>query len=316
MSGSVKILSIILVLQIALSIWIYTGQRELDTFEAKQKLITLNKDDLQGLELVELSKNEETLKKETKSLVLNREGSAWNVKISDGFTFKALDSKVNELISNFIRIKRPLPVATSKISHTQLELTKDSFNKKIAFKTSDKEEVLMLGKSAGFKEVFARKSNEDNSYSIAFDVYSLEFDPMKWIDTDILVIDSSKIKNVKLPKVELKRKDNSFVLSDNDKVSLDTDKVNSIFKAIANLKIQSVLANKNKGLKELVKKVTFTYGENKKTYSFFVNSDNEYNLTVNGMPYIFTVAKAPVDKILGFKKDELIKVESKTEPKA
>lgn len=310
MSSNVKLLSLILVLQLGVSLWIYSGTDKLSTFVPNAKLVEFENKDLKKIILSNATTEED--RRVVKDIQLLKEGELWKVKIKDNFSFEADKEKVNSLISKIKNFKKPLPVATTKSSFSKLNLKEDNFEKKITLNTESRSKEILIGSQAGFKEVYIRNKDDNNSYSVSFDTYELEFDPLKWINTDILKLKFEDIKSLELKDLKLIKEENSFKLADDKELTLDQQKVTSLIKSIANLTINSVVVKDKTKMKAGVLSVRIKTDNKEVEYSLYENNETEYNLSASNMPYVFTVLKAPIDKMMEYTKEKL-KAEDKPE---
>ncbi|RMG41713.1 MAG: DUF4340 domain-containing protein, partial [Candidatus Dadabacteria bacterium] len=216
MNSLIRTLVIILVAQIALIAFMYSGGDKLAHFKSQEPLLPFKTEDVDTVQIEE---------KDKKPLVLTKKDDNWVIPADNNFP--ASETKVKEFLNKLAKIKKPLPVGQTKIAAKQLKVTDENFERKITFKQGDKVlGILYLGSSPVYKMVHARLAGSDLTYSIPFSVYQAAVQKDVWRNLKLLQVKAADISNLKLNGFKLIRKDKKVILSDlKDSEEMNSSKV-------------------------------------------------------------------------------------------
>ena len=170
MNTKITLLAILLVLQMMLIFALV-----LDTSSSEQ-------DSQRWLEFVAESVDKVRMNDADNEVELHRIDGVWQVG-----ALKADAGKLMELLQKLQDIQAPWPVAASTSSRERFEVAADKYQRRVQLLAGDSVILeLYLGTSPGFQRVHARKSDQDEIYSVELSNYELPVETSGWMDTALL----------------------------------------------------------------------------------------------------------------------------------
>jgi len=170
MNTKITLLAILLVLQMMLVFTLV-----LDTSSSEQ-------DSQRWLEFAAESVDKVRMNDADNEVELHRIDGVWQVG-----ALKADEGKLMELLQKLQDIEAPWPVAASTSSRERFEVAADKYQRRIQLVADDSVILeLYLGTSPGFQRVHARKSDQDEIYSVELSNYELPVETSGWMDKALL----------------------------------------------------------------------------------------------------------------------------------
>jgi hypothetical protein len=174
MNSKIMLLSIVLVAQLLLVGGIYFGDSR-NEIESSTWL----EFDTETIDGLKISGPEG-------SVLLSRSDGDWMLE-----ELPADQSKVTSMLSKLEAMQAPWPVANSAESAQRFEVSESNYQREVRLLNG--EEVLAklyLGTSPGYQRVHARRSSQDDIFSVALSNFELPTAVDGWMDKGLLAIDS------------------------------------------------------------------------------------------------------------------------------
>lgn len=171
MKGSIKLLSILLLLQLLLSgiIW-RTDSRGVQAQEAP---LVGNMDEVTRIRLED---------PEEGTLELDRNGDNWMIKEAEKGEIEADGDQVQRLLQRIEALKRDYPVAGSSAARTRFKVDEAQFNRKLSLERKSGTPVtLLVGSSPAMGESHVRLADEDTIYRVELPLHELAVDSERWV---------------------------------------------------------------------------------------------------------------------------------------
>ena len=303
MNGMIKILSIILIIQIGLAIYVNVGGDSLGAFKTDEKLVNVSLTDINKIEIEEPGKD---------VLSLEMKESRWV--IPSLYNAPASKEKVNKFTDKLFGFKKSFPVSKTKIAAKKLKLTKDDFERRIALsKGSEKVSELFFGTSPSFKKIHTRRADEDQSYAVEFGAHEISTKPKEWLDILMLKLDREKISRIVFNGFNFVRSGENLVLDGlTDNEESNALKVNELVGSIVNVQVKDVLGTEAKPEYNLDKpeiKFSVEYeGQGEIAYAISKLKDkDDYVLKVSTYPFYFEISKSTYSQLIDKDRNQFIK---------
>jgi len=299
MRAKLIFLSLLLLAQLGLAFALGMNNDRLKAFDATESLLLLGPD----------APDQLAFEGENQQLVLKKQDSRWT--LPDHFGAQADGPKIDELLQALTNLRRPWPVAENSTADKRFKVADDSFERRLAFKSGDKElGRLLLGSSPGFRKVHARVAGEKNVYDIPFSTYQVSLKPEDWVDKTQLQLKNEQISAISLADCRLVRQDKKLVVAGlSDKEETLAPKVTELLNKLTNLTVLDVVAKPQQTLavsagSPLV--VDLVDGRSR-SYQFIPGSDGkELQLQVSDQPYLYKVAPGLKSELLAFTRAQLV----------
>jgi len=292
-SGSIKFLLLLLVLQAGLVAWVHLEGDAPDPFKADTPLVAV---DVDSADTVTIEQPGERL------LRLTRKEDGWVLPHKSDFP--VLSAKFEQFTDKLLGATRSWPVGQTMVAARQFKVTRDAFERRVRFLKG--ESVLgdvFLGSSPGFRKVHARLDGDEHTYAIDFNAFDAPVDPSQWYDTEALKTPVNDIARIDLGAFALKAKDGGFQvegLRENEQT--DVEPVQEMVERVSEVTFTDVLGEGGRARFEAGKPVvryTIEIKEGRPVEHTVVAPDesNRYILKSSAQPYYFEVEKDPFDKL-------------------
>ena len=313
MKSTISILASILLVQLALTAFLYSGLGKSKKVHEHLALLALNPEELGKLSITEKGKD---------SLILMKKKGVWTIPaLSD---FPASKGKIENFVKKVVELKRPYPVATTQAAAKQLKVSSEEFEKSLEFSTGEKQtKTLYLGTSPSFKKAHARVDGENEIYDIEINSYELSITPSDWQDQNFLHFSENEIAKLESKSISLERTEKEIVVRElKENQETNKEAVQSLISKIAKLSFTEVLGveqkkeyNQDKAV--LTYSITLNSGETIE-YIFSKSSgkekkDEDYVLKTSSSPFYFKVEKSIAESIINTNKDSLLREKKSTE---
>ena len=310
MRSTIRLLTIILIVQVAVSVFTFTSDDTLATFKAEEPLVNLSLEQLSKIQITVREKDAED-----RVLTLEKTDGEWI--LPDYFSFPVASKKLDTFRDKLFTLKKPFPVGSTASAAKQFEVSEEKFQTKVEFLNGEKVvDTLYLGSSPSFKKVHISTQEDPLSYSVGYSGFELRAKEKSWIDKSYLNTDRTEVKSIQLADYSLEQAEDgkAFTLSDlnSETEEVNTSKMSTLVKAITEPTFLDILGTEAKeeyGLSapELEYTVT-TSDDSSKTYKYGkVGEQSHYALQVSGDDKIFKVSSFQVEKIKDATRDSLVK---------
>ncbi len=188
MDKKINLLSGLLVLQLLLALWAFSGGSDLSAQRPDEPLLGFDKATVIRIKIEGPDGAAVTLSKTDEGWFLP---DAWDVPVKDG--------KVGHLLNRLQHLKQGLPVATTAGAQVRFEVAEDKFQRRITLSTGPESmRVLYLGTSPGMRMIHARMAVAETVYATSFAAYEAPYKADDWLDTRLVQIDDSALQAIEI----------------------------------------------------------------------------------------------------------------------
>ncbi|GHF94353.1 DUF4340 domain-containing protein [Thalassotalea marina] len=294
MNKLVATLACLLIVQLVVAGTLWTVDSDMTQQAERQPLLAF---DSSLLNKIEIKSKDDTLS-------LSMEKGQWQ--FTEHPDLPVADIKLESLINELSSVHMSWPVAHSKASHERFHVSDDNFEKQLTIYSREGDlQLLNIGKSPSFKQLYVRNANEDEVYLINFNAYQLSADANDWLKKSLLSVeDVMKVEhaNISIEKYEERwRLSEPMVLSENE--GLNEDDIAQFVDKIANLHVIGIATNGS--FKPLHKLTVFNSEHDSFTYEFS-KSDTQYYVKRNDVSHWFSIAKNQYEAIAELSFDQFV----------
>jgi len=301
MKRRIIVLSGVLAAQLVLAAALNLAGEEYRVFQAEEKLLSFNKQELVGLRIED----------STNSVVLKKQGGKWLLPVSGDFPASQRD--VEQLLDKLATLEKGWPVARTRSAAQRFRVDEEQFERKLVLVADDDEQaILFVGSSPGFRKVYARPGDGNEIFAVDFNTWEADAKADDWIDKDILTLDESNVERIEMPGLILQREDGKLQMADlGEKEQTNGEESRALLGKLTGLRIQSLLGTEAKPAYRqaepaLEVKITRTDGE-VLGYRFSKPEDAAYYvLKRSDLDHYFKVAENVVDPVKGTTREKLV----------
>lgn len=302
MKRLLPLLTAILVVQVVLVIYSYSGSRQETT--VGEPLISLDAATVDRITVIDGDK---------KQVILEKRKGNWI--LPDYFAVAADGSRISGLLEKIVSIKAGWPVATTASAALRFHVADEQFKVKLVLQEKEKKITVFLGDSAGARSAYLRLDGSNDIFRGSLAAYDFPADPDKWLDPSLLKLDRKDIVGLQINELALVREKDDFVLKDAGKGKTKKSVAANLVSTLADLKVDGILGRKddpsykldNPALLVTVRKkdgstveYRFARDETKETdYILKCSNRNEY----------FRVALWRINSLLDTKREDLLEKE-------
>ena len=240
---------------------------------------------------------------EDKNITLKKVSGEWQ--LADN-SLPADTQKVVDELNKLQQLKAGWPVASTQSSHERFEVSDDTFQRHVELYQGDnKVAELYLGSSPGFRQINIRRPGDDNVYNATLATYEFPLDDQGWLDRSLLAV--KDISTIKGSDYTLKKADKNWQLLTADGQSteqVDKDKAETLAKALDELKVLSVVADKKEVPDQPATEITVNSGDKNWNYHFSQRNDNYY-VSRSDLDAVFKISKPTFESIVDVKEPQL-----------
>ena len=292
MKRTIPILIAVLVVQIALTVYTWSGNT--DSEDIGKPLATFKTTEIDHITLLDSDKKELTFVKKGANWIIPQHFET----LADGNRIAAFLKKISTLKSGW-------PVATTDSAATRFQVADNQFKVKIVLAGGDKKQMtLYLGDSAGVRSAYFRLKGSSDIYRGNLASYDFPTDPDKWLDSSILQQDVKDISAIQFKDFTVTREKDGFTLQEEDEQKVDANAAKKLFSTLAGIVPDGVLGIKEDSSYNLASPALLVVARMKDgasiEYRFAQPSEekNSYVLkTSNQKPY-FKVLKSRITNLL------------------
>lgn len=302
-SRSVRLLSLLLVLQAGLVAWVNLPGDDPDAFEADKPLVAL---DLESADAVTIQQMDEA------PLRMARRDAGWV--LPEKGDFPVLPAKFEQFTGKLLGARRSWPVGRTMVAARQFKVTPDQFERRVRFFRGT--EVLgdvFLGSSPGFRKVHARLDGDPHTYAIDFNAFDAPVDADRWYDTEVLKTAVADIARIDLGAYALKAGDGGFEVEGlGEKEETDTEPVRQLVERVTGVVFKDILSGDGKALFEAgepVLEYTIEMKEGSTIRHTVVSPEDgdHYILKSSARPHYFKVDREGFDRLRNTSRVQLVK---------
>ena len=183
MKSWIFILSGVLAAQLVLAAVLNLTGEDYGTFQAEEKLLSFNRQTVDGLRIED----------GTDSVVLKKQEGTWLLPVSGDFP--ASQRNVNRLLDKLAALEKGWPVAKTRGAARRFAVDTEQFERKLTLLSDDDAQAtLYVGSSPGFRKVYVRPGDGDDVFAVDFNTWEADAKADDWIDKDILTLDQSMVE--------------------------------------------------------------------------------------------------------------------------
>ncbi|MCI5065305.1 DUF4340 domain-containing protein [bacterium] len=309
MKSTIRLLSILLVVQIVAALFSFSSDEELAVFTSETPLSEVTLQEVDAITITVQQGDEE----ENRELRLAKKEGKWL--LPDYYNFPAARDKVDALQSDLLSIKIPYPAGSTEQAAKQFEVGEDNFKTRVTLLQGEKPlEEIYLGSSPAFKKVYARKSNSDTSYALAYNAVELQGKERSWIDRTYLELQPEEVAQIVFSDVTLNRDPASgdiVIEGITEQEQPKKDEIGKLFQEALKVSYLDVLGTEaEEGYNLTTPAFQYTVkttDEREQTFAFGKpEEETHYVLQVSGEPYFFKVSGFQAEKMKDVTRNSLI----------
>ena len=311
MGNSIKYLTGLFVIQIALSVLLLANRESLTAFEPNEAMLPFQASSVSSIAITGPNGEEVSLKKD---------GGAW--KVANKFNFPAAEGRISKLLDKLTELKKSWPVGTTERAAKQFKVAADDFERRLQLETSGgNKHTIYFGNSPAFKKIHARVDGEDESYALEFGSHEANVEATHWLDRELLALKAEEITSVKLPNFEITQADGKFSIAGiKESEEVNSEKLNPLLNTIKSQSFSDVLGTEAKDefkLDEKYLEYTVKKGDEALTFTYTGPfEESSYVLKVSSLPYYFKVGNTAITELKEATRTEMITEKEAEEPKA
>ncbi len=303
------ILSGLLAAQLVLAMILNLTGEDYGTFQAEEKLLSFNKQAVNGLHIAD----------STDSVALKKQEGKWLLPNSGNFP--ASQRKVEQLLDNLVTLEKGWPVARTRGAAQRFAVDEEQFERElILLSDDDTRTTLYVGASPEFRKVYVRRGDEDDIFAADFDTWEVNAKTQDWIDTDILGLDESSVQRLEMPGIIMQRQDGRLQvmnLDENEQTNVTESSV--LLGKLTRLRIQSLLGTEMEPQyrqDEPVLEIRMTTEDGEVLdYRFSKPQDaTNYVLKRSDLDFYFEVAEYAVNPVREVTREKLVQARTEEAP--
>jgi hypothetical protein len=283
----IRILSLLLVAQLALTVYLYWPQST-QRGSPMTLLTAVERSAVQSL----------TIDGESSSLSLSRDGADWT--LDSGLP--ADPAKVDTLLAALLESDPGYPIANSDSASRRFEVAEDDFERRITVTLADgSQRVAFLGSSPAFRKVHARAADSDAVHVLELNSYDAPTAAADWLDRRLLAM--AAVDGATLGSLRLRLEEDGWATADGSPV--DAQAAADLVQALAALRVTGTAAAESSALpsdidgdidSDMVSEenrrlsLVAASGEVQQTLTLFETEDEQFLLRSSRFAPLFTVS--------------------------
>lgn len=227
----VRNLLILLVIQFAITISIYSYQRTSQPQQDARSLLDFNLDTIDRLSISDA----------TTTVTLTNVANSWQL---PGFYQLPVDTqKLNGLLDKLKGTKLTWPVTTTESSHERFEVADNKFQRRVEFFAGDKKQgEILLGSSPGFKKVHVRRAGDKDVFAVELSGFEFATGNTDWLKKDALV--AKQVREIHGTDFKLRKNGDHWQFIDDGAAKVNTSKANELAETFSSFLIDDVVTVK------------------------------------------------------------------------
>lgn len=292
--------SVLLIIQIGLTVALNVNTRTMEAFVPQQKLLEFEPD------LV----NRVSIEGEDGVLFLQKQESSWL--LPEVFSVPADTNQVSTLLDKLAEFKQGLAVATSREAANRFKVSEELFERHLVLSSDDKIVAdLYVGTSPGFRQVHVRRAGRDEIVTVALSTFELEATADKWLDKNLVQVKVDDLKVLEFREFSVEKQEGGWQLAGlGPGQQTNTDEVQSLLNKVSGLVAEDVV-DPEKGDQlfagDPVLEFTVTLQDNSTIdYLFAQPEEDTYVLKRSDREFLFKVSSWVVDDLKKLTRDKLL----------
>ncbi len=303
------ILSGLLSAQLVLAVVLNLTGEDNGTFQADERLLSFNRQAVDGLRIED----------GTDSLVLRKQEGKWL--LPESGDFPASQANVKRLLDRLAALEKGWPVAKTLSAARRFTVDEEQFERKLTlFADDDAQATLYVGSSPGFRKVYVRPGDENDIFAVDFNTWEAEAKDDDWIDKGVLTLDESIVERLEMPGIIMQRQDGRLQvmnLDENEQTNVTESSV--LLGKLTRLRIQSLLGTEMEPQyrqDEPVLEIRMTTeGGEVLDYRFSKPQDATYYvLKRSDLDFYFEVAEYAVNPVREVTREKLVQARTEEAP--
>jgi len=302
----IGLLSAQLVLAVVLNL---TGE-DYGTFQAEDRLLSFNRQAVDGLRIED----------GTDSLVLKKQEGKWL--LPESGNFPASQAHVKRLLDKLAALEKGWPVAKTRGAARRFTVDEEQFERKLTlFADDDAQATLYVGSSPGFRKVYVRPGDENDIFAVDFNTWEAEAKDDDWIDKGVLTLDESIVERLEMPGIIMQRQDVRLqVMNLEENEQTNVEESSALLGKLTGLRVQSLLGTDaepeyRQDGPVLEVRIT-TEGGGVLDYRFSKPQDATYYvLKRSDLDFFFEVAEHTVNPVREATREKLVQARTEEAPK-
>ncbi|MFQ5849329.1 MAG: DUF4340 domain-containing protein [Candidatus Binatia bacterium] len=303
MTGWIRLLTLLLVVQAGLAVWLNSRGDNLSAFDPGQPLLSLDISRVDRVTIEERGK---------KPLVMTRQNGGWVLPAAQRFPVSP--TRFREFTEKLLGAKPSWPVGHTKVAAKQLKVSEDNFERRIRFFKDDEEVgVVFLGSSPAFRKVHARLGGDGAIYSLNFNVYEARTNPADWYNRSLLNLSREEVARIDMGAYAVKQDAKGFIVEGLAKdEETDAEGMRKLISGITSIGFEDVLGKDGKETfdkSERILEYAIEMRDGSRLQYTVVSPQGEdyYILKTSEYPYYFKVRKSKLDEVRNTARDQLVK---------
>jgi len=305
----ILILSGLLSAQLVLAVVLNLTGEDYGTFQAEERLLSFNRQAVDGLRIED----------GTDSLVLKKQEGKWL--LPESGDFPASQANVKRLLDKLAVMEKGWPVAKTRSAARRFTVSEQQFERKLTlFADDDAQATLYVGSSPGFRKVYVRPGNENDIFAVDFNTWEAEAKDDDWIDKGVLTLDESIVERLEMPGIILQRQDGRLqVINLEENEQTNVEESSALLGKLTGLRVQSLLGTDaepeyRQDEPDLEVRIT-TEGGGVLDYRFSKPQDAAYYvLKRSDLDFFFAVAEHTVNPVREATRENLVQARTEETP--
>lgn len=290
----------LLIVQVGLVIVMNRGGGSLEAITPETRFVAFNPKMITDVKITD---------GENQQLSLTKDGEEWL--IASAFSAPADKGLVNTLLSKLAEAKQGFAVATTKGAAARFKTAENDFERHIVMKKDDETVAdFYLGSGAGMRNSHARRSGEQEVFTLPVSSLEVEASVENWLDKKAFQLHTDDLKTIQLADIELEKTEDGWQLAGAGASPVKSDEVDNLIGALGSLDLQAVLdPAKTKALFDAEPGFQFTVSTDKRTdvsYTF-VKKDDDNVLKISDIDFYFKVSEWQLNNLKEYNRDKLVK---------
>ena len=225
------ILSGLLAAQLVLAAVLNLTGEDYGTFQAEEKLLSFNRQAVDGLRIED----------GTDSVVLKKQEGKWL--LPESGDFPASQPNVKRLLDRLAALEKGWPVAKTRSAAQRFTVEEEQFERKLVlFADDDAQATLYVGSSPGIRKVYVRPGDADDIFAVDFNTWEANAKDDDWIDKGVLTLDDSVVGRLEMPGIIMQRQDGRLqVMNLEEKEQTNVEESSALLGKLTGLRVQSLL---------------------------------------------------------------------------
>jgi hypothetical protein len=301
MNKTIKILTIVLVLQALLVILTNLEHFKTDSDKQQSRLLAFDWQQIDGFRITG---------KESASVLLKKKSEhEWF--IPNYYNLAVDNTKIDELLNKLKPLKTDWPVATTEEASRRFEVSKENFQRQIAFLQGETTKSnLLTGTSPGYRKVHARLDNQNAIYAIELSNFLASTNAEDWLKKQLLAMDLNPVKKITVGDIQLTKADKEWILDGlSTDQKLNQTKLQPLLDAITTFSVEAAFGPDATIVQNQpqIANVIFDFGAEQQQWSFYEPKEGAHLIVKSTQnPNYFKVNRAIADKITTITREQLI----------